>query len=65
MKKWNTPQIEELNISETAQSLGGEGRDGYYIGIFGFHIPLSNPRNSNGGGHGNGGNDDDPINGIS
>lgn len=32
MKKWNTPVVEELKITETAHDLFGIYRDGGYIG---------------------------------
>lgn len=32
MKKWNAPEITELNISETAHNWFGIYRDGGYIG---------------------------------
>lgn len=45
MKKWNTPVVDELNISETAHRLFGNTRDGGYIGdgqISG-HLEWSKP----------------------
>ena len=32
MKKWNTPEVNELNINETAHNWTGIYKDGGYIG---------------------------------
>ena len=32
MKKWNAPEVTELNINETAQNWCGNSWDGGYIG---------------------------------
>lgn len=45
MKKWNTPAISELSISETAHNWLGIHRDGGYIGdgIISGHLSWSDP----------------------
>lgn len=53
MKKWNTPEVTELNINETAHNIFGNSYDDGYIGD--GHIGLLEwEKNNCGNGDGNG-----------
>ena len=59
MKKWETPSVTELEISETADKWTGIYRDGGYIGdgIISGHLSWDNPGD-------NKGNDNKPENPV-
>lgn len=58
MKNWNTPEVAELDVKETAHKWTGIYKDGGYIGdgVISGHLSWDKPEGGNGGCGGNGGN---------